>query len=347
MGDETQKAQIMDQRKPCGLRALCAAIIVLLIIVNGALSQETPNAGHIRIESALVTVPAVVSDLRGRFLPGLGVDSFRLYQDGVQVPISVFLTSKDPIKIALLLDTSASTQTVLGKIKKAAGRFLLQLRDKDVAMVASFSTDIQVLCPFSSDPEELGNAIKKARAGGGMTKMRDAIYEVIHKRFRSAAGRKAIVLLTDGQDHGSKISAQDLQDEISTTGISIYSVFYNVDPRELMKELTGISSRIPKTDSEQAKGPYADWRKSEERAAQYLEEISELSAGRLYRSEITKLDDAFKQVSDELRSQYLLGFYPDTSKLDGSIHALAVSVTAPQAVVRSRRSYRAAPQDEP
>jgi len=332
---------------PCRFLTICLAVFLLLVPAGGTLSQEISQTGRIRIESALVTVPVIVSDVRGRFLPGLDRDSFQLYQDGVQVPISVFLTSEDPITIALLLDTSASTKSVLGKIKKAATRFLLQLRDRDVAMVASFSTNFQVLCRFSSDPEELEDAIKSARAGGGLTKMRDAIYEVIHRRFRSAAGRKAIVILTDGQDHGSQISSQDLLDEISTTGISIYSVFYTVDPRELMKELTGISSRIPRTSSEQATGPMADWKKREEEAAQYLEEISDLSAGRFFRSDITKLDDAFKQVSGELRSQYLLGFYPEPSKLDGSIHELAVKVAAPETIVRSRRSYRSAAQAEP
>jgi hypothetical protein len=95
-----------------------------------------------------------------------------------------------------------------------------------------------------------------------------------------------------------------------------------------------------------AKQLHAAWNKREERAAQYLEEISELSAGRFYRSEVTKLDNAFKQISDELRSQYLIGFYPDKSKLDGATHALAVTVSVADTIVRSRRSYRAIPQTE-
>jgi hypothetical protein len=109
-----------------------------------------------------------------------------------------------------------------------------------------------------------------------------------------------------------------------------------------MKELVGISSRIPKA-ADPKKGPYSVWYEQEEQAAQYLEKISELSAGRFYRSNIKELDSTFKQISDELRSQYLIGFYPDKSKLDGDVHTLVVGVSIPDAVVRSRRSYRAIP----
>ena len=85
------------------------------------------------------------------------------------------------------------------------------------------------------------------------------------------------------------------------------------------------------------------WKEQEKEAAHYLDKISDLSAGRLYDSDIKDLDRAFRQISEELRSQYLLGFYPEKSKLDGAAHTLVVSVSVPDAVVRSRRSYRAAP----
>jgi VWFA-related protein len=317
-------------------RIFCAAILALLCIAGSIQPQDLPDAGHIRVQSALVTVPVMVSDSRGRYLPELNVDTFKLFQDGLQVPISVFLTSEDPIKIALLLDTSVSTTTVLDKIKKAARRFLGQLREHDLAMVVSFDTDVEVLCRWSSDQEELEDAIKDAKAGGGLTKMRDAIHEVISQRLATSTGRSAIILLTDGQDHGSRITAPELVDTIAASGALIYSIFYSVDQRELVRKLTGMSSRAP-----------VEWDEMEENAAKYLEGISDLSAGRFYRSDVAKLDDAFKQISHDLRSQYLLGFYPDASKLDGSTHSLVVSVSVPDVVVRNRRSYRAAARNEP
>jgi VWFA-related protein len=268
-------------------------------------------------------------------LNGLPSGSFKLFEDGRQVPVSLFLTSEDPIKIVLLIDTSRSTTTVLKKIKKAANLFLKQMRSRDLAMVASFDSEVQVLCPLSSDAQELKKSINRAKTGGSYTRMRDAIQEIVQRRFRGITGRKAVIVLTDGRDQGSRASAKDLLNGVASSNTPIYSIFYSVDPRELMKELFGVAPRRG--------GSGALWREQEREAEQYLEGVSDLSAGRLYTSDIQDLDQVFRQISDELRSQYLLGFYPEKSKLDGAAHTLVVSVSVPDAVVRSRRSYRAAP----
>ncbi len=328
-------------RRPIEFRKL-TAILALIAVPLAMAVQEKQGTPRIRVESALVTVPVMVSDSEGRFIPGLKADAFKLYQDGVPADVSLFLTSEDPIKIAILLDTSPSTTTVLDKIKKSAARFLLQMRPQDMATVVSFDSDIQVLCPFSSDPRELGRAIENAKQGGASTRIRDAILEMAQRRFRSISGRKAIVLLTDGEDHGSETSVQALLDGVAASSTLIYSIFYHVDPRQLMKELVGRSVRIPKP----VKGRKDPWQQREEEAAAFLEKVSELSAGRFYRSEITEFDKAFKQISDELRSQYVLGFYPDQSKLDGQLHSLEVQVAVPDSVVRCRRSYRSIPDSK-
>jgi Ca-activated chloride channel homolog len=315
----------------------------LLILAAGMAILPRSEAQSIHVQSALVGVPVIVHDYGGKFVGGLSAGAFNLYQDGCQVPISLFLTSQDPIEIALLLDTSRSTTPILNKIKKSATRFLLQLRAQDLATIVSFDSDIQVLCPLSSDYGELRDAIRRAKAGGSRTRLRDAIMEIAQHRFRSITGRKAIVLLTDGEDHGSEISIPDLFAGVAASSTLIYSISYHVDPRQLMKELIGTSAGMPKSMERRKDGSNNPWQQREEEAARFLEKISGLSAGRLYRSEVTQFDRAFKQISDELRSQYLLGFYPDQSKLDGRIHDLEVRVSAPNTIVRSRRSYRAVP----
>ena len=207
-------------------------------------TQETGDPRNFQVESALVTVPVVVRDAQGRFVNGLPPGSFKLFEDGRQVPVSLFLTSEDPVKIALLIDTSRSATTVLKKIKKAASQFLKQMRSQDLAMVASFDSEMQVLCPLSSDARELKESIKRAKSGGAYTRMRDAIHEIVQGRFRTITGRKAIILLTDGRDQGSRMSAKELLDAVASSNTPIYSIFYSVDPRELMKELFGIPPRF-------------------------------------------------------------------------------------------------------
>jgi VWFA-related protein len=296
--------------------------------------QPAVEAQAIRVESALVAVPTIVSNARGQFISGLNADSFKLFQDGEEEKIALFLTSDDPCKIVLMLDTSKSTTAVLGKIKKAANRFLLQMRPQDMAMVVSFDSDVRILCRFSSSRNELNDAISRTKSSGSSTRLRDAIFDV-ENRLRSIAGRKAIVLLTDGDDHGSAVSMDELRNVVLSSGASIYSIFYHIDMEELMKELFGLPPlRTKESDP--------DWIEREKVAVKYLQEISELSAGRYYKSNVMEFDQAFKQISTELHAQYLLGFYPDEAKLDEKLHSLVVQVNTPGAVVRSRKNFRIA-----
>lgn len=333
------KLSIVNPKSSIGFIALALLIGFLAAILH---AQQIPQSPAIRVESALVSVPVIVSDGKGRYVPGLKATDFRLYQDEAPQPISLFITSEEPIRIALLLDTSKSTISVLNKIKKAAREFLLQLRTQDSTSVVSFDASIEYLSPFSSDPKELEDAIKKAKVGEYTgTRMRDAILDVTQRKLRSGQGRKAIILLTDGQDYGSAVSASDLLSAVGASNTVIYSIYYSVDPREVMRKLFGVHSRLPAHKPGSRRGPYAVWDEREEKAAAYLEELSDLSAGRFYRSEVTDLKRTFAQVADELRHQYLLAFYPDKSKLDGNVHSLHVEVSLPEALVRARRSYRA------
>lgn len=317
--------------------AVRALICALCCVIAGRASQAPET---IRVESALVSVPVVVNNARGKPVPGLGPEVFTLYDEGAQIPIPLFHSSEDPVRIALLIDTSRSTTTVLTKIKKAASRFLRQLRPQDSATVISFDAEIQLLSSFTSDKAELGQAIEGASNRGAYTRMRDAVLDTIQRRFRSVSGRKALILLTDGQDQGSAVSSSDLLDAVAASGVLVYSVHYTVDPRQLMKELFGVKSRMPRDVAGKTDGGFEYWRNREDEAARNLERLCDVSAGTFFRSDVSKLDEAFGQVAAELRSQYLLGFYPDQSKLDGARRLLEVRVSVPDVVIRSRTSYR-------
>lgn len=326
------------------IAAVWVLMCALLCVCAGGASQ-TPEP--IRVESALVSVPVVVNNARGKPVPGLAPEAFTLYEDGAPIPISLFHSSEDPVRIALLIDTSISTTTVLKKIKKAAGGFLLQLRPQDSAAVISFDDEIQLLSPFTSDETELRQAIHDAgNRGGSYSKMRDAVLDAVQRRFRSVAGRKAIILLTDGQDQGSAVSPPDLVDAVAASGVLVYAVYYTVDYRQLVKELFGVRSRMPRDVAGKRDGGSEYWRNREDEAARNLEYLCDISAGTFFRSDVARLDEAFHQIAAELRSQYLLGFYPDQSKLDGLRRTLEVRVAVPDVVTRSRTSYRSGRQSE-
>jgi Ca-activated chloride channel family protein len=300
-------------------------------------SELLPEQGteRIRVQTTLVNVPVMVSDRTGGSVLGLKAEDFVLYDDGMPQPLAFFASSTESIQIALLLDTSKSTTTVLDRIRGAALGFISQLRAQDQAMVVSFDTEVHILCRLVSDQQELKRAIRIAIVGEyAGTRMRDAVSLVAEKYLRSGQGRKAVILLTDGQDYGSLVSTEDMMRSVLDSGVVAYPVFYPVDRRELVKKLFGVT--LPK-------GPAgkADWEKDEAEAAALLQHIADESAGVFYRSQAADLKKTFARVAEELRHQYLLAFYPDPSRVDGAQHLLKVVVSRPDLEVRARRSYQA------
>ncbi len=333
-------------------KILVTCTVILVVSSSITFAQQNQSDAPIKVQTTLVSVPVIVSDRQGRYISGLKIESFKLYQDRIEQRISIFDASEEPLNIALLLDTSRSTSQVLDDIKKDAGNFLKELRPQDRALVMSFDYDVHLLSSLTSDRKALERAIKDARIGERIgTMLRDAVAEVIKRQFKRIEGRKAIILLTDGKDYGSGISEDELFDEATESGAMIYSVFFETEfqrnnwngpfpfPR---RGRGGMGRRFPPIDRPRGndrRGERVEMRNQE--AMEFLTKLSDVSAGRFYSSKVSDLKKTFKLIAEELRHQYRLGFYPDVSKADGQRHTLRVEVSAPDAVVRARRSYQA------
>ena len=317
-----------------GARASFVPVLLICLLLPPASPlQEAIAPTPIRVETVLVNVPAVVNDRQGKPVRDLRKEDFTLLEDGVPQQISIFAGSEEAVNIALLLDTSKSTVPVLGKIRNAARSFVRRMRPADRALVLSFDHDIRLVNPLTDDRVDLDRNIKAVRPGSYVgTRLRDAVMEVTAKRFQNLPGRKAIVLLSDGQDYGSQTSIADLLSSVAVSGTLVYSICYTVDLSALSRELFGVA--LPRRV---AGGP---WTQRQKEAEVFLRELSDLSAGRYMPSEVSDLGKVFGQIVEELRSQYILGYYPATARLDGSVHALAVHVRRPGAAVRARTSYR-------
>jgi len=342
------------------LRTALAAFLTLPLSASLAstLAQGKQTDTPIKVQTTLVSVPVIVSDREGRYISGLKLEDFKLYQDRIEQPISVFDAAEEPLNIALLLDTSRSTEQVLGDIKKAAANFLKELRPQDRAMVISFDYDVHLLTGLTSDRKVLERAIEGSRIGEQFgTTLRDAVAEVVERRFKRVDGRKAIILLTDGKDFGSRIDEQDLFDEAAESGAMIYPIFFETGslrrggngpppfpfPRGGRRGGWGRQNPFPPVQRRQPNERRRERvEMKNEEAMSFLTKLADVSAGRFYSSKVGDLKKTFSLVAEELRHQYRLGFYPDNSKIDGNRHTLRVEVTAPDAVVRARRSYQAA-----
>lgn len=371
----------MTRLRKAALTTLGILISYLLSapVVWGQQPRQKPDSEQtLKIDTALVSVPVIVSDRQDRYVSGLKAADFTLYEDHTKRQIDFFADTEELITVALLLDTSKSTAGVLDDIKKAAKDFVKQLRPQDRAMIVSFDNNETALCELTSDHKMLERAISKARIGEGFgTKLRDAVNDVMKEELKSVKGRKAIVLLTDGKDHGSEITEKSLLDSAAEADTLVYSVFYQSLPLAFARNPQGSGGwgnpgrgprrgrrggiftpmpRFPNPPPQRPGGPDRDERpqrragRIEERnedAIGFLQRLSEVSAGRYFNSEVTNLKKTFEQISEELRHQYRLGFYPPENAANG-VHALKVEVARPEVIVRSRRSYRVAgkPQSE-
>lgn len=338
------------------LTSLRTALLGLCFTFTGAvgLAQDTKAPDDaLRIEATLVNVPVIVSDRDGRFIPGLKRNDFTLYDNGVKQDIESFDAAEAPLNIAILIDTSRSTIPVLDDIKNAAKKFLKELRPNDRATVIAFDNDVRELCPLTGDRKQLERAVESARIGDDWgTLLNDAVAFIIKNRFKTVTGRKAIIILTDGDDHGSIVTTDQMLDTATESEALIYPIFYRFDfdrfgppmrgpfgGRGPLGRIGGMG-RGPRRDGPGRQRQRDRVKEREKYAEALMKELADVSAGRFFKSDGTNLGKAFKAIAEELRSQYQLSFYPENLESNGAERRLKVQVGKTDVVVRARKSYR-------
>jgi VWFA-related protein len=314
------------------VRKLLAASITSLLAVamaEPALPQDPQSQGPvIRSQVNLVNLFVTVRDKNKRIVTDLKKEDFKLQEDGQDQQIAFF--SKEvtmPITLALLLDTSGSEQFMLGAIQDMGGRFMDRvLRKGDEALVMSFDTDVDLLSDFTDDRGQLDRAVRKTRINapmsGGMspgpvptshitgTAFYDAVYLACNEKLSTEAGRKAIVVVTDAQDEGSKVRIEEAIEAAQRTDTVIH-ILLVADPH--FGGNTGAAKKM--TDE---------------------------TGGRMIVANSEKhLAEAFDQISEELRSQYTLGYYPANAAHDGKFRKIKVDMSNHDLRVLARKGYYA------
>ncbi len=307
---------------------LFAAALVVCTLALPALPQEpSAQAPVIKSQVSLVNLFATVRDKNKRIMADLNQEDFRISEDSQDQKIAFFSREVAlPITLALLLDTSGSEQNMLGAIQEGATSFLGRvMRKGDEALVMSFDLDVDLLSDFTDDRAQLDRAIRRARinAGGPMvtpgtipthgtigTDFYDAIYLACGDKLSTEAGRKAIVVLTDAVDNGSKVRVEEAIEAAQRTDTVVH-ILLVYDPHE------GANAGVAK-------------------------KIAEETGGRMIVVNSEKhLVEAFDQISQELRSQYTLGYYPTNSARDGKFRKIKVETTEKDLKVLARRGYYA------
>lgn len=285
-------------------KQLWLILLSLFLLVSFAEAQTPNDDSPIKVDTVLVTLPLTVSDKLGHNVPGLKKEDFLIYQDGDEQDIELFLNDEAPMNVAILLDTSFSTKKVLGKIQKAAREFVKVLRPEDKGLIVSFDSRTQILSDFTSDRKKLSNAIGNARiAEEAGSDMPNAVFQVVQKYFSSFEGRKAIIVLTDGMVTGRNISAQQTLETLQQSDVIFYPIIFKSNFYS-QSRVNGYKS-LP---------------------LQILDFLAGETAGRIYEKDAGDLQQAFESIAEELKKQYLLGFYPGSSQNGKSLGHIRVAV---------------------
>ena len=314
-------------------------------------TNEEVDAGDVvRIDTNLVTVPVSVLDRQGRLIGDLRREQFKVFDNDVEQQIVHFEPTEKPFTVALMLDTSGSTVFHLSEIKEAAIAFAKQLRPQDRVLVVTFDRLVIVLTEATGDLKVITEVIDRNAVTGFSTRLYDAVDLVITKRLNKIPGRKAIVLFTDGVDTASyNATYKTTLREVDEQEILIYPIQYDTSDFIPVNqtEITIAARRTPGDLSTTIEsGPTSllkmpgTFTPDYKLAGQYLQQLAEKTGARLYQANDPKqLAQAFSKIAEELRSQYSLGYYPQTALKSGERRLIKVRVDQSNVAVRARESY--------
>jgi Ca-activated chloride channel family protein len=299
----------------------------------GADEPEIDENDVVRVSTSLITVPAEVMDRNGRYIGNLRKEDFRIFENGVEQELSYFASVEQPFTVALLLDVSGSTQSRLQAIRAAANAFIKRLRPNDRLLIISFDGKINVLTEAVSLTELRSKRLRLDAVNDG-TVLYDTVDLALNQKLAGLQGRKAIVLLTDGVDGGSKRGSlkHNVRDAEESNTV-IYTVQYNTLP-ELPARLSRIANpKVRVHMQEKMTKEYAV-------GSEYLRSLAEKTGGRLYSADnFADVPAAFNAITEELGRQYSLGYYPKSAAQAGETRDIKVRTRMRNLIVRARESY--------
>ena len=302
-------------------RSFVATLLLALVVRHGGAVDAQRPAPTFRTGVDLVSLSVTVTSGSGGYATDLLQDDFQVLENGVPQKLVFFGKGDVPVALALLLDSSASMEAMLATAQEAAIGFIRQLRPADLASVIDFDSRVQTLHDFSGDPFLLEEAIRRTKAGGA-TALYNAMYIALKElsRFRVDASddattrRKAMVVLSDGEDTSSLISFDEVLEVASRSDTVVY-------PIGLGQAASGGTRRPDE-------GQFI------------LRQLAQRTGGRaFFAGSADDLADVYRLIRDELASQYLLAYESTSSRRDGKWRAISVRVKRAGVAVRSRQGY--------
>ncbi len=314
----------------------CAAhrwnLLILLILLCTATftfaqtPQPTPpdddDEKPIKVKTDLVTFNLTVTDLYGRFVSGLNKNAFTIFDNNEEQEITYFSDADAPISIGILFDVSGSMSgEKIGKARSALEKFINTSHPSDEYFLIAFNSRAQLLLDRTRNGEAVLDKLQLVQPKSN-TALYDACYLGVERVTRGTRPKKAMLIISDGQDNASRYNFNEVRRLLKESDVTVYAVGI-IDGRDA-GSITGMQGQA------------------------FLDELTSVTGGKsFYPSTDVELDEIFERIALELRHQYSIGYTPKDFTPDGKWHKTKVKVKPPRGIsrltVRTREGYYAAP----
>lgn len=305
---------------PFHLRPKTRTLLLILSLVSLAApavyvvrAQQGDDDEVVRVNADLVVLNVTVTDGSGQYVHKLSHRDFKVLEDGVEQRVSLFSVEETPFAAAILLDTSGSMETRLTLARAAAVRFLDGLREEDVASVYHFDSKVEQLSDYR--PGRDLPPVAYDLGSKGMTALNDAVLQAAKDLSRRPEKRRAIIVLSDGADTKSGATPEKALNVALAANATIYTVDMS-DPQLNQAQRMSAASAL-KTFANKSGGRFVS-----------------KPGGRA-------LDEAFREILQELSNQYTIGYRPQNTARDGRWRAIQLKLSRPELNARTRNGYRA------
>jgi Ca-activated chloride channel homolog len=296
--------------------------LFLSLIFAGAVRAQSPSANAntqtLKVDVDLVLVNATVSDPLGRMVTGLEPGNFQLWEDKIEQKIEYFSNEDIPLSIGLIFDATGSMSDKISTARDAAVTFLKMGNPEDEFFLVTFSQQAQLAQDFTTDVSRIQNRLLFTPAKG-LTPLFDAVYLGLDKMKASTNKRRALLLITDGEDNHSRYSFADIKEFAKERDVQIFAIGIVNPYGELAQGKTGRA---------------------------IIEDLVEITGGRaFFPDSVAELQDICTKIGIELKNQYVLGYHSTNEAKDGKWRKIRLKINAPKGLpnlsIRGKSGYYA------
>src|SRR5215468_4615199 len=292
---------------------------------QGAQADEmgTPGEDRIKIDTDMVNLDVTVIDQNNNPVANLKKEDFSVYEDKVKQTVESVSREEVPVSFGMVIDTSGSMRSKLQSVSDAAVLLIKQMRRDDEAFVASFKAEAELAQEFTDDRRELEDAIGDLYTSGGTALLDAIIATADHAQEKGKRRRKALVVITDGLDKNSSAKEKKVIDVMKEDEVQVYLVGF--------------------VDEENSGGFFGG--SPAKKAKALLIRLAEDSGGRaFFPTDVREMPAIAAQIAKDLRTQYVVSYYPNNDRRDGSFHTVRVVVSHRdnrKLIARTRQGYYA------